>query len=99
VDHWGRGRVTLVGDAAHPMTNFWGQGANIALEDAVVLARCLDDATEIAAAFARYEELRIPRTTRIVDASFSAQRDAEGRHWKEFVDWLYGYDPEGTERR
>lgn len=91
--HWGRGRITLLGDAAHPMTNFWGQGANVTLEDTIVLAKCLDAATDPTAAFATYEQLRLPRTTRIVDASFRAQRDAEGRPWKEFVDWLYGYNP------
>lgn len=96
--HWSRGRVTLVGDAAHPMTNFWGQGANVALEDTIVLANCLGATTNPATAFTEYERLRIPRTTRIVDASFEARRDAEGRPWKEFVDWLYGYDPPARSR-
>ncbi|CAI5531467.1 unnamed protein product [Closterium sp. Naga37s-1] len=43
---WGRGAVTLAGDAAHPMTPNLGQGACTALEDAVILARCLWEASE-----------------------------------------------------
>lgn len=95
---WGEGRVTLLGDAAHAMTNFWGQGANTALEDGVVLARCLRAAAgDPVAGLRAYERERIPRVNRIVDASFAAERDAEGRPWREFVDWLYGYEPAGAE--
>ena len=63
---WSVGRVTLLGDAAHPMTPNLGQGACQALEDAVVLARCLEGATDVAAALRAYEEQRIARTSPIV---------------------------------
>lgn len=63
---WGEGRVTLLGDAAHPMTPNLGQGACQALEDAVVLARTLLEGGEPAAALRAYEAQRIPRANRIV---------------------------------
>jgi len=67
---WNRGTVTLLGDAAHPMFPFFGQGAAQAIEDAATLARCLAaDPADPAAALLRYEELRIPRTTRLQEVS------------------------------
>ena len=67
---WTRGTVTLLGDAAHPMFPFFGQGAAQAIEDAATLARCLAaDPADPAAALLRYEELRIPRTTRLQEVS------------------------------
>jgi 2-polyprenyl-6-methoxyphenol hydroxylase-like FAD-dependent oxidoreductase len=62
---WGRGRVTLLGDAAHAMTPHLGQGACQAIEDAVVLGRCLDGAGEPAAGLRAYEAHRRPRTARL----------------------------------
>ncbi|GAA2113470.1 FAD-dependent monooxygenase [Streptomyces synnematoformans] len=65
------GRVAVIGDAAHPMLPFQAQGANQAIEDAVVLARCLAGAgadagrDRLRAALHRYERIRLPRTTRI----------------------------------
>jgi 2-polyprenyl-6-methoxyphenol hydroxylase-like FAD-dependent oxidoreductase len=72
--HWGVGRVTLLGDAAHPMTPNLGQGACQAIEDAVVLARCLldvdeADSMEVAHALRRYEGLRAERVATIVRRS------------------------------
>ena len=61
--------VTLLGDAAHPMTPNLGQGACQAIEDAVVLARCLREVDGVADALRRYEELRAARTARIVRQS------------------------------
>jgi 2-polyprenyl-6-methoxyphenol hydroxylase-like FAD-dependent oxidoreductase len=66
---WGRGRMTLLGDAAHPMTPNLGQGGCQALEDAVVLARALKDAPSIEAGLRAYEASRIPRTSFITSAS------------------------------
>lgn len=66
---WGENRVTLLGDAAHPMTPNLGQGAGQALEDAVVLARILRDTNDTVAALRRYETQRIPRTSVIVQQS------------------------------
>ncbi len=63
---WARGRVVLLGDAAHPMNQYLAQGACQALEDAVVLARSLADTPgDPVAAFKSYEEERFPRTSAI----------------------------------
>lgn len=66
---WGEGAVTLLGDAAHPMTNALGQGANQAIEDAVVLSLCLAGAEDAETALRRYEARRIPRTGKVVKLS------------------------------
>lgn len=66
---WGEGRVTLLGDAAHPMLPHAGQGAAQALEDAVVLGRCLAVTPDVPEALRRYERARIPRTTLVVQMS------------------------------
>lgn len=62
---WHRGRVVVLGDAAHASTPFWAQGAAMAIEDAVVLARELaqarDDGATLAAALARWQSRRIDR--------------------------------------
>jgi salicylate hydroxylase len=52
------GRATLLGDAAHPISPFLGQGAVMALEDAVIVARCLESADSVGAALERYESAR-----------------------------------------
>jgi 2-polyprenyl-6-methoxyphenol hydroxylase-like FAD-dependent oxidoreductase len=66
---WGNGRVTLLGDAAHAMTNAIGQGANMAIEDAVVLARCLERNDDAVSGLREYEKLRRPRATEFVKRS------------------------------
>jgi 2-polyprenyl-6-methoxyphenol hydroxylase-like FAD-dependent oxidoreductase len=66
---WGRGRVTMVGDAAHPMTPFLGQGACQALEDAVVLGRCLAGASDVSTALREYERQRHPRANAVATRS------------------------------
>ena len=82
---WGSGPVTLLGDAAHPMFPFFGQGAAQAIEDAAALARCLAEeftgqatgkatAADPSAALRRYESLRIPRTTRLQQVSHARAR-------------------------
>ena len=68
VDQWGSGRVTLLGDAAHPMTPNLGQGACQAIEDALVLARCVAEGSG-AASLRRYESERILRTASVVNGS------------------------------
>lgn len=65
IKDWGQGRVTLLGDAAHPMTNAAGQGANQAIEDAVVLGRRLEGAPDAVEALRVYERERAPRSARI----------------------------------
>ena len=66
---WGRGRVTLLGDAAHPMTPNLGQGGCQAIEDAVQLAACLSVERNVETALKNYESRRIKRTDSIVSAS------------------------------
>ncbi len=68
LDHYAQGRVCVMGDAAHPTLPFLAQGANMALEDAVVIARCLDR-SDIPAALQRYENARLQRTAAIVRGS------------------------------
>jgi salicylate hydroxylase len=63
---WSKGRATLLGDACHAMVPYLGQGANSAIEDACVLARCLDEDRDVASALARYEAARRPRATELV---------------------------------
>ncbi|MEO1456971.1 MAG: FAD-dependent monooxygenase [Pseudomonadota bacterium] len=62
---WSRGAAVLIGDACHPMLPFMAQGAAMGIEDATVLARCLDAEAAIPAALTRFERLRRPRTTRV----------------------------------
>lgn len=67
--HWTVGRISLLGDAAHAMTPFLGQGAVMALEDALVLARAFEAARSVPEALARYEAARRERTTAVFLAS------------------------------
>jgi 2-polyprenyl-6-methoxyphenol hydroxylase-like FAD-dependent oxidoreductase len=62
VERWGKGRVTLLGDAAHPMLPHIAQGANQAIEDGFVLARALKNPADVPAALRGYEAARLPRT-------------------------------------
>ena len=84
VRHWSQGRVTMLGDAAHPALQTFAQGACMAIEDGVTLAAMVDLAKgDFAAAFKRYEQLRVVRTGRVV---------LEGRRlWQ-------GYHAEGIDR-
>ncbi len=69
LDHFADGRVCVMGDAAHPTLPFLAQGANMALEDAVVLARCLEDFDDVVEGLRRYESARLERTAAIVRGS------------------------------
>jgi salicylate hydroxylase len=107
---WTRGTVTLLGDAAHPMFPFFGQGAAQAIEDGATLARCLAaNPADPAAALRRYEELRIPRTTRLQEVSHARAhvnhlpdgpdqraRDASFKDTDPLTAsaWIYAHDPE-----
>ena len=70
---WHDDRIVLVGDAAHAMSPTSGQGASMAIEDAVVLGQCLRD-LPLPQALARYEALRRPRVQRVVAESRKSSR-------------------------
>jgi 2-polyprenyl-6-methoxyphenol hydroxylase-like FAD-dependent oxidoreductase len=87
---WRQGRVVLLGDACHPMTPYMAQGAASALEDAVILSRCLrrvrDDG--IGRALSSYEATRKPRASEIQGTS------SQNTWMRQSTDpgWVYGYD-------
>jgi len=91
---WVDRRVALLGDACHPMTPYMAQGAAAALEDAVILARCLGelkggaDARAIHTALCRYEANRKPRASEIQGTS------SKNTWMRNATDpgWVYGYD-------
>ncbi|MGB3071430.1 MAG: FAD-dependent monooxygenase [Ottowia sp.] len=65
LEAWSKGHVTLVGDACHSMTPYLGMGVNVTMEDAYVLARCLEEPSgNIEGALRRYDDARIGRTNR-----------------------------------
>ena len=88
---WGQGRVTLLGDACHPTLPFMAQGAGQAVEDAIVLARCLIElapALGVEEALKLYEAARLERTSQV-------QIGSRGNNWLREggnADWVYGYD-------
>jgi salicylate hydroxylase len=87
---WSVGRVTLLGDACHPMVPFMAQGACMAIEDAAVLGRALAGADEatVESALDCYERTRRDRTARV-------QIGSRGNEWLKQggnADWVYGYD-------
>jgi len=105
--NWGRGRIQLIGDAAHAMLPNAGQGACQAFEDAYILARWLEACRDPVEAFANFRRIRIPRVHGVQRLSFSNARfkhmhDAAAQ--KESIaagkgsvhgssDWVWGYDP------
>jgi salicylate hydroxylase/6-hydroxynicotinate 3-monooxygenase len=88
---WSTGCITLLGDACHPMTPYMAQGAAMALEDAVIVARLLtevDERAAIAEAFRRFELTRKERTSQV-------QLTSRTNTWlrdRTDVDWVYGYN-------
>lgn len=66
---WSKGRATLLGDACHPTMPFLAQGAIMAIEDSVVLARALDTIPDVEEALVRYQNARVERATKIVNGS------------------------------
>jgi salicylate hydroxylase len=103
---WSEGRATLLGDAAHPMLPFLGQGASMAMEDGFALARELARTPDdVARALRTYEAERVPRTAKV---QLAAREQATLLHLspgaperssmnngalQERLDWLYQYNP------
>ena len=77
VPTWHRDSMVIIGDAAHATSPSSGQGASMAIEDAIVLAKCLRDCEGIRQAFATYERLRRKRVERVV--AYSARRTKQER--------------------
>lgn len=93
LEQWSQGRATLLGDACHSTLPYLGAGANMAIEDGYILARCLEKHQgDPGAALKQYEELRIPRTTKIVNESaanqhrFHSSELADSSKSKEYID-------------
>jgi salicylate hydroxylase len=87
---WTKGRVAIMGDASHPMMPFMAQGAGMAIEDAVVLARTLESCTPASAteALTRFALTRQERTAKI-------QIGSRGNEWLKAggnADWVYAYN-------
>lgn len=87
---WGSSRMTLLGDACHPMTPYMAQGASSAIEDAAILSRCLEGVadTDVTSALQRYENTRKDRTARIQQVS----RLNDMEKIKAEIESVYGYD-------
>ncbi|KUL35583.1 monooxygenase [Streptomyces sp. NRRL F-4489] len=79
VPHWHRGRMVLVGDAMHAPSSSSGQGASLAIESAVELARCLRDLPVHQEAFAAYEALRRPRVEAIGRSAAAVNKVKAGK--------------------
>lgn len=110
---WTRGRITLLGDAAHAVVPHHGQGANTSVEDAIVLAQQLASGLDLDAALAEYERLRRGRTRKIQFASITTAdvlhlpdgeradernaRLADPGSWDRHVDWIHGFRPGAEE--
>lgn len=100
---WSEGRVTLLGDAAHPMLPFLSQGAAMAIEDAYVLAAALDaHGQDVASALRDYEAERLPRTSRV---QLEARERGRTYHLpsplaqakRDFMYWLRGlFNPQAS---
>jgi salicylate hydroxylase len=110
LQRWTRGRVTLMGDAAHPMVPHLGQGAGQAIEDAFTLGVLLQGVSpaELPDALARYEHLRREHTRRVQgiarqagafyrsDFADPGQRDAAMSAWAQEVRWILQHDAEAA---
>jgi|TARA_B100001971_G_scaffold195676_1_gene202700 salicylate hydroxylase len=99
---WSSERVTLLGDAAHPLEPFMGQGATMAIEDGVVLGRIVEDASGFSEIIERYETARIERSHFVTEHSKKAGQRFTGNnpdaytkedHKNEEELGLFYYDP------
>ena len=76
---WGRGRMTLLGDAIHPTTPNLGQGGCLAIEDAFVLARCLNNNGATEEGLRNYERSRYKRTSALLPTRVTTEASANGK--------------------
>jgi salicylate hydroxylase len=84
IEHWSKGNVVLLGDACHPMLPFMAQGAVMAIEDGVLLARCIEaHRDDLSTAVRAYQALRVERANRCVRA---ADRNREIFHNDRLLD-------------
>ncbi|MEH1825562.1 MAG: FAD-dependent monooxygenase [Nostoc sp.] len=107
LSRWSEGRVTLLGDAAHPMAPAMGQGANTTFEDAYQLRECFSDSANLQAALTSYEQCRIERTKiiqarsalgemRYYDNLASSTGQTQERQMSlndDFHKWVYDFKP------
>lgn len=98
LEQWVYGRIALLGDAAHPMLPFMAQGSAMAIEDAAILARCLEACDDLEEALSRYQALRRERTARVILQSraqtnlYQRLTGDKKRQRAASTDWVYGFD-------
>ena len=106
VSNWSTQRATLLGDAAHPTLPYMASGAAMAIEDAAVIVRCLEQSSSVPDALQLFQRNRIDRTSKIVvgstesrglyrieDVQAMKQAFADQDLTKSRAQWLYSYDP------
>ena len=89
-DCWSAGRAVLLGDACHPVRPYMAAGGAMAIEDGIVLGRCLVERAESADAFRTYAATRQDRVGKVQQISF----DNSWMHGPTDVDWFFKYDPD-----
>ena len=98
LEQWVYGRIALLGDAAHPMLPFMAQGSAMAIEDAAILARCLEAFDDLDVALSRYQAVRGERTARVILQSraqtnlYQRLTGDKKRQRAASTEWVYGFD-------
>lgn len=105
MQRWGKGRISLLGDACHATLPFMAQGAVMAIEDGAVLAGCLSTIDDVPSALQRYEDLRRDRTAAIQygsrrnaklfhlrEAEAGERNETAAQDYRRTIDGLFAYD-------